>query len=270
MVYKKDLRDIIFKSVMHKSISAEIRAQARGLLCGTHDALGAGRDLKLRVGDMLAEGARLAPGTRVMTFSGSPKQVLKAEEVLIGLMAKPSGVATMADRFVRKAGGSTRVVAGAWKKLPPSFKSAVRRAAAIGGARPRIVDGPFVYLDKNYTAIFGGIGETLKSVAGLADHVKVIQIRGGHKKIAEEARDAVKYGADVLFVDTGNIGDITVVADSLTVMGRRAGVRIAFGGGIRLKDMDELLSLDVDVLDIGRAILDAPLLDMRMEVIKVT
>ena len=42
------------------------------------------------------------------------------------------------------------------------------------------------------------------------------------------------------------------------------------GQGIRLKDMDELLSLDVDVLDICREILDAPLLDMRMEVIKVT
>ncbi len=49
-------------------------------------------------------------------------------------------------------------------------------------------------------------------------------------------------------------------------MGLRNRVTIAFGGGVGLEDIDELKRLDIDVLDIGRQIVDAPLLDMRLEI----
>jgi nicotinate-nucleotide pyrophosphorylase (carboxylating) len=47
----------------------------------------------------------------------------------------------------------------------------------------------------------------------------------------------------------------------------RGKVNIAFGGDIRLGNIDELKTLDIDILDIGRQIVDAPLLDMRLDVV---
>jgi nicotinate-nucleotide pyrophosphorylase (carboxylating) len=62
------------------------------------------------------------------------------------------------------------------------------------------------------------------------------------------------------------VGDIGTVSDRMKAIGARDRVEIAFGGDIRLEDMAELKAADVDVLDIGRAIIDAPLLDLKYEV----
>ena len=70
----------------------------------------------------------------------------------------------------------------------------------------------------------------------------------------------------ILFIDTGNVGDIDNVASRIRGVGRRDHVDIAFGGDIRIEDIEKLKSIDVDILDIGRAIIDAPLLDLKYEV----
>ncbi len=48
--------------------------------------------------------------------------------------------------------------------------------------------------------------------------------------------------------------------------GLRSQVRLAFAKGIRIEDIPELTQCGIDILDIGCAILDAPLLDMRLDV----
>jgi nicotinate-nucleotide pyrophosphorylase (carboxylating) len=45
-------------------------------------------------------------------------------------------------------------------------------------------------------------------------------------------------------------------------------VQVAFGGGVTLDDVDALKALDLDILDIGRHIVDAPLLDMRLDIVE--
>ena len=114
--------------------------------------------------------------------------------------------------------------------------------------------------------MLGGVRQCLTAVAGLNGYLKVIQIRGEYNDIDLEAADAVENGADIVFIDTGRPGDLSCVVDKLRQLGWRNRVRIAFGGGIRLEDVASLKALDADILDIGRPIIDAPMLDMRLEV----
>jgi nicotinate-nucleotide pyrophosphorylase (carboxylating) len=151
--------------------------------------------------------------------------------------------------------------------MPLSQKEPIRRAVAVGGAHIRISRDPFVYLDKNYIKILGGISKALEAISAMEDRRKVAQIKGRHGSILEEASEAVEFGADILHIDTGNTGDVERVVRELVRQGLRGRVRIAFSGNIRLEDVDELREMDVDILDIGRQIVDAPLLDMRLEVI---
>ena len=74
-------------------------------------------------------------------------------------------------------------------------------------------------------------------------------------------------GADILHVDTREPQDARGVSEALSRIGKRDQVKIAFGGGVRLEQIGRLKTLDIDILDIGRQIVDAPLLDMRMEII---
>jgi nicotinate-nucleotide pyrophosphorylase (carboxylating) len=141
----------------------------------------------------------------------------------------------------------------------------IRAAITAGGAAPRIADWPFAYLDKNFVSMLGGIQGTLDAVAAhpeLADYQLVIQVGD-----AEEACVAARGGAHIVFVDTGRIDDVTTVSKALRAAGLRDRVRLAFGGGVQLTDIDRLRELDVDIVDVGRAIVDAPLLDMRFRVV---
>ena len=190
-----------------------------------------------------------------------------AGEVIIGLVAKPSGIATAAHKAVGLARGRPKIVCGAWKKIPLPVKEMFRRAVVTGGAQCRLSANPFVYLDKNYIEVFGGIKECLKAVAHLKSYPKVVQLEGRYKDIVLEACDATESGAEILFIDTGRPRDVKLVIEKLLQLGLRDRVSIAYGGGIRLKDIGELKALDIDILCIGRQIIDAPLLDMRLEVV---
>ena len=90
-----------------------------------------------------------------------------------------------------------------------------------------------------------------------------------NKDIGAEAEEAVKVGAEILFIDTGDMNDIDNAMDRIQEMGMRDKVQIAFGGGVKLEEMNKIKALNVDILDIGKAILDAPLLDLKYEVRRI-
>ncbi|MCX5908789.1 MAG: hypothetical protein NTY64_16830 [Deltaproteobacteria bacterium] len=110
------------------------------------------------------------------------------------------------------------------------------------------------------------MGQTLRAVA--TDRAaKVIQVRGEFAPIAEEAREAIRNGAGVVMVDTGSWKDLDDVLRVVKGEKPSAGVQIAFAGGIRIEEIPALAQTGVDILDIGAAILDAPWLDLRYDVV---
>ena len=90
----------------------------------------------------------------------------------------------------------------------------------------------------------------------------------GPKSRQDGTRVAVADGVSTLFVDSGDMGELQSVISTLEELGARHRVRLAFGGGVGPDDVEELARLGVDALCIGRAIVDAPLVDFRMEIVK--
>lgn len=265
----QDLREEIFRAAMDRKVTAVIVADGEGILAETATVEREAERLGLTMESILADGTRVKAGDEIARFHGNPQEVALAEEALIGLMGRPSGIATAARDCVKAAGKKIRVVCGAWKKMPPSEKEHIRRAVVVGGAFNRITDDPFVYLDKNYLEMLGGIKESIAAVSHLEDRVVVVEIKGRYQSIIKEALEAVEAGARILFVDTGVPLDVMEVAFELNRAGLRKKVKIAFGGGIELKDLRKLKDLDINIVDIGKGILDAPMLDMRMEIVSV-
>lgn len=261
-----DVRYAIFRGIARKTFTACIISDEDGVLAGSGAAAEEAERLGIILESIAGEGTRVRAGEVLARLRGTPEQMARAEEVLIGLMAKPSGIATATREFVERAGKKPRIVCGAWKKMPPEIKDAVRGAVAAGGGSFRISPRPFVYLDKNYVEMLGGIRGCLEAVAEMNGCEKVVQLKGRHGDVAEEACEAASHGASIVFIDTGRKEDIARVSAALSGRGLRERVKIAFAGNIGIEDLKELKSMDVDILDIGRAIVDAPLLDMRMEV----
>jgi len=55
----------------------------------------------------------------------------------------------------------------------------------------------------------------------------------------------------------------------LNQKGLRDELKIAFGNNVKIEDIDRLKKMDVDIIGIGREIVDAPLLDLRMEIVEI-
>lgn len=264
-----DLRDSIFQSIAGQTVTAVLRADDDGLIVGIPDFQKTADDLGLDVRFVIDDVTWVSAGDKVAEFRGAPKQIAKAEERLIGMLAKPSGIATHTRKFVEAAGDDLRIVSGAWKKMPMVLKHVIRHAIRSAGADFRITRVNFVYLDKNFVRMLGGIRQTLVATSHIKDHEKVIQIKGQYDDVAKEAIEAAEAGAHIVFIDTGDMGDIDRVSAALKTAGLRENVILAYSGNVKLDDIPTLREKDVDRIDIGRAIVDAPLLDMKIDVIDI-
>ena len=264
-----DLRDSIFQSISGQRATAVLSSEDSGLVVGIPDFQKTADDLGVDVQYVIEDSSWVEAGKKIAEFQGAPKQIAKAEERLIGMLAKPSGIATTTRKFVEAAGDDLRIVSGAWKKMPMVLKHVIRHAIRSAGADFRISRVNFVYLDKNFVRMLGGIRQTLEATSHIKDHEKVIQVKGHYNDVSVEAVEAAEAGAHIIFIDTGNTDDIDRVSDALVKSGLREQVVIAYSGNVQLADIPSLRKKDVDRVDIGRAIVDAPLLDMKIDVVGI-
>ncbi|MGP8049774.1 MAG: nicotinate-nucleotide pyrophosphorylase [Desulfobaccales bacterium] len=261
-----NLRTYLLEPLDGKTFRACLTAAEPGILSGTALAASRASDLHLTILDLLPDGSRLLPGSCVLRVSGTAEQIARGEEELLACVGKSSGVATAAAAFAALADGRVRIACGAWKKVAPEVRKSLRDAIATGGAGIRLIDEPFVYLDKNFFRMFSGIAEVVGRAHSLNGRVVVVQLRGDTGPIADEAVAAWGAGAGVLMVDTGKVEDLSAVMAMAELHGFRNRVQIAFGGGVTSERFHEVLAAGPDIIDIGRAIIDAPLLDFRFDV----
>jgi nicotinate-nucleotide pyrophosphorylase (carboxylating) len=262
----QDIRDLIFRKVKRKKYLAHISAQGQGIFSGAGWLKKACRNLKIDLKNCKENGVRIRPSEIVATLEGSAKQIAVGEEELVGWVSKASGIATAAWKAKKAAGRNLKVISGAWKKMPLPIKDLVRQAVADGGVKYRIAEKPFLYLDKNYVRMLGGVEKTLHSVKALKGHTLVIQLKTEKRGLLREAVLAAQKGAGIIMIDTGKKEDIERIDSMLRAKGLRDRVQLAFGGNIRIGDLKDLKEMPVEIVDIGKAIVDAPLLDMRLDI----
>ena len=263
-----DIRDILFEGIAEKRFRAVLTAERSGVLSGVEEAYACAEEIGIQLELCKKEGDELSHGERFGNFLGTPKQIAIAEERLIGTLAKASGIATAARTAVLLADGKFEIVCGSWKKMPPSIKDMVRKATATGGAKFRICQPPMIYMDKNFVRMFGSIADALHACNNLPNHTRVVQIKGINTSVENETLQALNGNADILMIDTGVVDDIHRCISVLNSSGQRDKVKVAFAGNVRLTDTLDFADCGIDILCIGKQIVDAKLLDLRLDVLQ--
>ncbi len=263
----KDVRYDIFSDIIDKTFKAELTAERKGIFSGLKEALKQSQEIGVNLELFLQDGDSIKKGQKIGIVKGNPVSIAIAEEKIIGCLAKYCGIATAANLAIRKADGKVKIVAGSWKKMPPQIKEGVRNAVSSGGATSRISDGSMLYLDKNFIKMFGSIEESLKAVGDMKGYDKVVQLKGIDFSIEEETIQAINGGCNILMIDTGKTDDIFKCLNIIEKIGMRDKVRIAFAGNVKIAKIKEFSQLDIDILCIGKEIVDAKLLDFRLDVV---
>ena len=195
------------------------------------------------------------PGSEVMIVSGPVTGMLRAERIVLNILSRMSGIATMASRaagIAAKASAGTRV-AGT-RKTTPGFSLFEKRALIDGGALPHRKDLSSLAMlkDNHISAIGGGLDPVIKGV-------KMIRERfGPYIPIEVEVEDmrsglaAVEAGADIIMLDNIPPKDLERISKGLRKRGLEIGSKVTLeaSGGITLEHIPEYAPY-VDIISMG-------------------
>ncbi|MEM3265218.1 MAG: hypothetical protein QW478_03040 [Candidatus Micrarchaeaceae archaeon] len=257
-----EIRDFLFANNKEGLFYFEVKSKENAVVAGIDNIKNFLE--KIKVDFLINNLESVQSGTCILKGSAKPLEIINLEENILGIISKISGVATAAKLALDLSNGQIKVVCGAWKKINPEIRNITRKTVQDLGLATRITEPPFVYLDKNYIKMLGGIKTAVKKAKLLNNHKIVVQLHNS-ENIKKEAVEAIKEKADILMVDTGVINDIESVIDIIKQSGEK-NIQSAYSGGVTLNQIPDLIKLGVNIVDIGRSIIDAPMVDFSLDV----
>jgi len=233
----------------HLEGTARLTAREPGVLAGIRVALAVfvRLDPAIETTAVLLDGDRLEKGVVVGTVRGPLAGILSAERTALNFVQRMSGIATMADRFVRAVRGTGASIVDT-RKTAPGLRVLDKMAVAVGGGknhRRNLGDG--ILIKDNHSAALEAEGVSLPQV------IRQARVRTSHTlrievevESVEEVRAAVEAGADI------------VMLDNMSVDETREAVKYAQGralteasGNVTLENVAEIAATGVDLISVG-------------------
>jgi len=235
-----------------------------GVICGLDVAreVFAALSPALTFEPLYGDGAFVEGDTLVARVSGPLAPMLSGERVALNLMQRMSGIATATRRYVVAAseGGRARVVDT--RKTTPGLRVLERYAVRVGGGynhRNTLEDG--VLIKDNHLAAAARRGLTMHDVVRAArnhaPHTMRIEVEVDS---AEQAREAIAAGADVVLLDNMSPAEMQGIVEASP-----GGCLFEASGGITLETIRAVAASGVDVISSGALTHSTPALDIALD-----
>jgi nicotinate-nucleotide pyrophosphorylase (carboxylating) len=202
----------------------------------------------------VAEGVWRESGP-VLTVHGRARALLSAERTALNLLARLSGVATMAARAVQAVDGTGARVLDT-RKTTPGLRGLEKAAVAAGGAtnhRAGLYDA--VLIKENHAALAGGVGEAVRRARERAPGLPLeVECR-----TPAEIDEALAAGAPRILLD--NMTPAQLREAVARVAGR---AELEASGGVTLETLRAVAETGVDFVSMGAVTHSAPALDLSL------
>lgn len=218
-------------------------------------------DMKVEV--FINDGTEVKPGDIAMVVEGKVQSLLQTERLMLNVMQRMSGIATMTRKYVKQLEGTkTRVLDT--RKTTPGMRMLEKEAVKIGGGvNHRIGLFDMILLKDNHVDFAGGID---KAIAGAKKYLKE---KGKDLKIEIEVRNFDEL-QQVL-----NIGGVDrIMLDNFTVHDTRKAVEMIGGryetessGGITFDTLRDYAETGVDFISVGALTHSVKGLDMSFKAV---
>ncbi|KAF0994321.1 carboxylating nicotinate-nucleotide diphosphorylase [Geobacillus sp. TFV-3] len=240
----------------HERASGMFMAKADGVVAGV-GIIAAGYHLldpRVEVTIMKQDGERVQAGETIAVASGPVGPLLSGERVILNLLQRLSGIATLTRQAVDLLGNSSTRICDT-RKTTPGLRMLEKYAVTCGGGynhRFGLYDG--VMIKDNHIAFCGSIARAVKTVRERLGHMVKIEVE---TETEDEVLEAVEAGADVIMFDNRTPDEV------------RAFVRLVpkpiiteASGGITLANVAAYGATGVDYISLGCLTHSAPALDM--------
>lgn len=219
-----------------------------GILAGIRIALEIFRrfDPNLKAEVLIEDGARVQPGDVAMIVTGSIRSLLQTERLMLNVVQRMSGIATMTARYVEQLKGTkTRILDT--RKTTPGMRMLEKEAVKIGGVNHRIGLFDMILLKDNHVDFCGGISAALDRCAAYQKE------KGLNLKVEietrnfDEIREVIAHGgADRIMLDNFSPEDTRRAVELID--GR---FETESSGGITFDTLRDYAECGVDFISVG-------------------
>jgi nicotinate-nucleotide pyrophosphorylase (carboxylating) len=215
-------------------------------------------DPALKTRPLVADGARVKPGARVMAITGPTAALLTAERTALNFLQRLSGIATLARRFADAVAGTGVRIADT-RKTTPGWRALEKYAVRCGGCfNHRSSLGEHVLIKDNHIAAAGSIAQAVARARAAAPHLAKIEVEA---KTLAEVKQALRARAEVILLD--NMPP-ELIRRAVTLIGGAAVVEVS--GGVRFETLRDYALPGVDVISIGALTHSATAVDLSLDV----
>lgn len=213
-------------------------------------------DARSTVSWIVAEGARVAPGSRICEVRGQARALLTAERAALNFLQTLSAVATRTRRYVEAVAGTRAKIVDTRKTLPGlryAQKYAVRTG---GGANHRMGLYDAMLIKENHIAAAGGIRQALaaakkNATPGMWTQIEVEKL--------DQLKEALAAGATMILLDNMSPEQMR---EAVKITGGRA--ELEASGGITLENVRAIAESGVNRISVGALTKDVEAVDFSM------
>ena len=217
-------------------------------------------DPALRVDLGARDGDRVGPGTEVMRVEGSSRAILMAERVMLNLLQRLSGTATLTRAFVDAVAGTGAVILDT-RKTTPGLKVLEKYAVRCGGGRNhRLTLGDGVLLKENHIAAAGGIAPAVARVRETAPNLVRIEVEA--ETLEQLAECMALPQVDGVLLDHMSLEQMARAVAMRAEAGSR--VFLEASGNLSLEQARAVAGTGVDFLSVGALTHSAPAADLSL------
>ncbi len=207
------------------------------------------------------DGVRVKKGQPIAVVRSNACALLSTERVILNLLQRMCGIATMTQEFVKAvAGTKTRIVDT--RKTTPGLRVLDKYAVCTGGGsnhRLDLKDG--ILIKRNHIALGGGIAATLANAFKFRRGKQCVQVE---IRTVAELDLAIHAGAESFLLD--NMTPAAVRKAVKIIRAARPNLPIEVSGPVTLKDVRNYALAGVDLVAVGALTESAVSADLGMRI----
>jgi nicotinate-nucleotide pyrophosphorylase (carboxylating) len=238
---------------------AEIIARKPGVIAGLDLAAASFTTLDPEVQFVadVADGTKVAAGTRIARIQGKARALLSAERVALNFLGHLSGIASLTAAYVEAVQGTKARIA-CTRKTTPGLRALEKYAVRAGGGmnhRFGLYDA--VLVKDNHIAAAGSLAQALERLRTRTGHLVQIEVE---VDTLDQLDEALHFPIHAVLLDNM---DLATLKKAVALVNGR--VVTEASGGVTFEMIRQIAETGVDLISVGALTHSAPVLDLALE-----
>lgn len=207
------------------------------------------------------DGVRLRSGQSIAVIVHNARVILSCERVILNIMQRMSGIATLTRRYVDAVAGTKATILDT-RKTAPGMRVLDKWAVRCGGGtnhRLDLSDG--VLIKNNHIALDGGVVPALQRALRNRRGAQVVEIE---VRSLDELKLALEHGAEAILLDNMTPSQIHQAVELVSGMERQ--IPLEASGGITLENVRAYAEAGVNFISIGALTHSVHAVDLSMRI----